>query len=88
MHKWITGADSGIYFMAKPEYFRTIYVIMDVWKGAGFGSIIYTSALAGIDMELYGSSSYRRCRSVETDDEHHDSGYYSDDCNHADYAFG
>lgn len=52
-YKWITGADSGIYFMAKPEYFRTIYVIMDVWKGAGFGSIIYTSALAGIDMELY-----------------------------------
>lgn len=45
-YKWITGADSGIYFMAKPEYFRTIYVIMDVWKGAGFGSIIYTSALA------------------------------------------
>ena len=52
-YKWITGADSGIYFMAKPEYFRPIYVIMDVWKGAGFGSIIYTSALAGIDMELY-----------------------------------
>ena len=52
-YNWIRGEDSGIYFMAKPEYFRTIYVIMDVWKGAGFGSIIYTSALAGIDMELY-----------------------------------
>ncbi len=52
-YKWITGADAGIYFMAKPEYFRTIYVLMDVWKATGFGSIIYTSALAGIDMELY-----------------------------------
>lgn len=36
-----------------PEYFRTIYLTMGVWQGMGFGSIIYTSALAGIDQELY-----------------------------------
>lgn len=52
-YKWLFNQDAGIYFMAKPEYFRSIYVIMDIWKGCGFGSIIYTSALAGIDMELY-----------------------------------
>lgn len=52
-YKWISGSDTGIYFLAKPEYFRTIYVTMGIWQGFGFGSIIYTSALAGIDMELY-----------------------------------
>lgn len=53
IYKWITGAEQGIYFLAKPEYFRWIYVLMGIWQGTGFGSIIYTSALAGIDQELY-----------------------------------
>lgn len=53
IYKWITGSDQGIYFMAKPEYFRTIYITMGIWQGTGFGSILYTSALAGIDQELY-----------------------------------
>lgn len=53
MYKWITGSEQGIYFMAKPEYFRTIYITMGIWQGTGFGSILYTSALAGIDQELY-----------------------------------
>lgn len=53
LYKWVTGANEGIYFLAKPEYFVWIYVIMGIWQGTGFGSIIYTSALAGIDQELY-----------------------------------
>ena len=42
-----------IYFLAKPEYFRTIYNVMSGWQGIGFGTIIYTSALCGIDESLY-----------------------------------
>lgn len=42
-----------IYFLTKPEYFRAIYVIQGIWAGAGFGSIIYYSALCSIDSELY-----------------------------------
>ena len=42
-----------IYFLTKPEYFRTIFTSMSVWKEAGFGSIIYTAALAAIDAQLY-----------------------------------
>lgn len=53
LYKWLTGSPEGIYFLAKPEYFRTIYVTMNAWAGTGFASIIYTSALAGIDQELY-----------------------------------
>lgn len=42
-----------IYFLTRPEYFRSIYVIQGIWSGAGFGSVIYYSALCSIDMELY-----------------------------------
>ena len=42
-----------IYFLTKPEYFRMIYTLMGIWAGFGFGSIVYTSAISGIDQELY-----------------------------------
>lgn len=42
-----------IYFLSKPEYFRTIYTSMGVWTNVGYGSIVYLSALSGIDMQLY-----------------------------------
>ncbi|HML45437.1 MAG TPA: ABC transporter permease subunit, partial [Clostridia bacterium] len=34
-------------------YFRPIYILSDVWQGVGWGSIIYLSALTGIDPALY-----------------------------------
>lgn len=42
-----------VYFLSKPEYFRTIYIVQGIWAGAGFGSIIYYSSLCSIDSELY-----------------------------------
>jgi len=53
IYKAISGSDKGIYFLTQPQYFRTIYVIMGIWQGAGFGSIIYVSALVSVDAELY-----------------------------------
>ncbi len=41
------------YFLTKPEYFRTIFILMQAWQGLGFGTILYTSALCGIDDSLY-----------------------------------
>lgn len=35
------------------EYFLPIYIISDLWQTIGWNSIIYLSALAGIDQELY-----------------------------------
>ena len=35
------------------EYFRSIYIISDIWQGIGWDSIIYLAALAGVDNELY-----------------------------------
>ena len=42
-----------IYFLAKPQYFRTIYITMGAWTGVGFSSIIYTSAISSVDETLY-----------------------------------
>lgn len=43
----------GIYFITKPEMFRSIYILSGMWKEAGFSSIIYFAALASIPPELY-----------------------------------
>lgn len=42
-----------IYFLTKPEYFRSIYTITNIWVGLGYNSIVYISALSGVDQELY-----------------------------------
>ena len=48
----ILGGQS-VYFMGKPEYFKTIYVLSGVWQNAGWSSIIYMAALSGIDPQLH-----------------------------------
>ena len=40
-------------YMLEPGAFRTIFVASGVWQGLGWGSIIYISALSGIDQQLY-----------------------------------
>lgn len=42
-----------ISFMTKPEYFRSIYVVSEVWQHLGWDAIIYIAALTAIDPELY-----------------------------------
>ena len=39
--------------MAKPEYFRPMYVFSNVWQHMGFNSIIYIAAMSAIDPALY-----------------------------------
>lgn len=46
-----------IYFMTKPEWFRPLYVLSDIWQGIGWGSIIYIAAIAGLDPQLYEAAS-------------------------------
>lgn len=48
----VFGAEA-ISFMTHAGYFRTIYVLMNLWQSIGWGSIIYIAAIAGIDQELY-----------------------------------
>lgn len=39
--------------LSKPQNFLPIYILSDLWQTIGWNSIIYLSALAGIDQELY-----------------------------------
>ena len=45
------GADSSL--LVDEKYYRSIYIISDVWQQIGWGAIIYISALAGINAEYY-----------------------------------
>lgn len=36
-----------------PKLYRTIYVASGIWQQVGWGTIIYLSALAGVDSQLY-----------------------------------
>ncbi|GIN71549.1 sugar ABC transporter permease [Bacillus sp. J14TS2] len=42
-----------INFMGKTQYFRSIFVLSEVWQHAGWNSIIYIAALSGINPQLY-----------------------------------
>ncbi|GHV26420.1 sugar ABC transporter permease [Clostridia bacterium] len=49
-----------------PNYFRSIYIVSDIWQEMGWSSIIYIAALTGINTELYeaatmdGASRFKR----------------------------
>lgn len=64
------GLDS-IAFLSKPEYFKTIYVVSGLWQGMGWSSIIYISALSGVDYEMHeaamidGATKLRRMWSID-----------------------
>jgi putative aldouronate transport system permease protein len=49
------GVES-IFFLGSNKWFRTTLVVTDVWKGFGWGSILYMAALSGINQELYESA--------------------------------
>lgn len=36
-----------------PEYWPIILLVVNVWKGCGYGAVIYLSALSGIDTSLF-----------------------------------
>lgn len=40
-------------YISLPQYFRSIFIVSNVWQTIGFGSIIYLAALSGISEELY-----------------------------------
>ena len=40
-------------WLSTGKYFWGILTVANIWKGVGFSSIIYLSAIAGIDEELY-----------------------------------
>ncbi len=49
----VFGVKESIYFLGSNEYFRATLVVTDLWKNAGWSSIIYLATIAGIDPTLY-----------------------------------
>jgi putative aldouronate transport system permease protein len=49
---WFSGGDP-VLFMTRPEYFRPVYIISNIWQSMGFNAIIYIAALTGISPEIY-----------------------------------
>lgn len=43
--------------LQNPNLYRTIYVVSGIWQEVGWGSIIYLSALSGVDAQLYEAAS-------------------------------
>lgn len=46
----------SLYFLTLPEWFRPIYISSNIWKEAGFDSIIYLAAIMSINPALYESA--------------------------------
>jgi len=49
--------DSPITFMGESDYFWTILVLTDIWKGIGWGAIIYIASISTVNPELYQAAS-------------------------------
>lgn len=47
------GGDSTTFYLMEEQYFYSILFSSDIWKGIGWGSIIYLAAISGIDPQLY-----------------------------------
>ncbi len=57
-------------FLTDPTWFRLNFVFQNIWKGAGWGTIIFLAALTSISQDLYeaaaidGASRFQRIRHV------------------------
>lgn len=60
-----------VLYMARPEWFPTLYVLSGAWAGTGFATIVYLAALAGVDPALHeaaiidGANIWQRIRHID-----------------------
>ena len=45
-----------VYFLTRPEWFRPIFIGTGIWQEAGFQSIVFLAAIAGVSPTLYESA--------------------------------
>ena len=57
--------------LSRPELFRHIYAFSDLWQSAGWSTIIYLSALSGVDQQMHeaaivdGASKFQRMLKID-----------------------
>ena len=49
----VAGGGKSIPFYTKPQYWPLILTLVKIWKGTGYGSVMYLATLAGIDPNMY-----------------------------------
>jgi putative aldouronate transport system permease protein len=70
-HLIVLFGGEPILFMAKPEWFKPLYVLSGIWQETGWATIIYLAALAGINPDLHeaatvdGASKFKRILHVD-----------------------
>ncbi|NJD01265.1 MAG: sugar ABC transporter permease [Ruminiclostridium sp.] len=52
-------------FMMISGWFRSIYVISDIWQNLGWGAIIYIAALSNVDVQLYDAAVIDGCNKMQ-----------------------
>lgn len=54
VYKQLSGNNEAVIpFLSNPSYWRWTYIVLGIWKEAGWGTIIYLAALTNISPELY-----------------------------------
>ena len=52
--RWITDATgTAPDFYTNPAWWPLILVLLRIWQGAGYGTIVYVAAITGFDQEMY-----------------------------------
>lgn len=49
----VSAGGKPIPFLTDPNWLRPMYVMQEIWKGAGWGTIVYLAAITAVDTELY-----------------------------------
>ncbi|WP_375782094.1 ABC transporter permease subunit [Paenibacillus baekrokdamisoli] len=44
---------STVNLLSSKEYFRSLLVVSNIWKEAGFGTVLYLATIATIDQQMY-----------------------------------
>lgn len=58
---FVPGIGDSWNVLYNKAYFRSMLVISDIWKEAGWGTIIYLAAITGIDQALYEAATIDGC---------------------------
>lgn len=54
VNQWLASAGFGkIELFTKAEWLRPMWLLQNIWQGAGWGSILYLATMASIDPSLY-----------------------------------
>ena len=55
----------NVFYLGQPKYFYWFVIVSEIWKGCGWGTIIYLAALSSIDPSLYEAASIDGARPMQ-----------------------